>query len=234
MKVRIALLAVLLGCSLETSASDDFPCPDERSRELYARLQELNALHPLSRAVPEYSELIKQASKRQMDNFIFHAACYELAYRTFRTKCTDYGYECLSPASGFLDWPAQMSDWIPELKKNVAALESCPDAAIHRDPKLPIVRFHPDIPREVIDEKITGWVFLTLDLDASGKVANAQVTSSTSSKLEAPALEAARKFRYQNKRKWPIKGVSATVPINYLTLAEAAGCSMSYELRVLR
>lgn len=225
MKVRIALLTFLLGCCVEASASN-FPCPDEQSRELYSRLQELNALHPLSRAVPGYSELIKQASKRQMDDFIFHAACFRLADRTFRTNCTDYGYECPSPASDFLEWPAQMSDWIPELKANVVALESCPDAAIHRDPKLHIVRFRPDIPREVIEEKITGWVFLTLDFDAFGEVANARVTSSTSSKLEAPALEAARRFRYQNKGKWPIKGVSATAPFDYRSLAEAADCSM--------
>ena len=96
-----------------------------------------------------------------------------------------------------------------------------------------IVRAVPAIPREVIDEKITGWVVLALDVDEFGNVANAQVTSSTSSQIEASAMEAARKFRYQKElvgnRYVAVKGVSATVHFHYWLLAEAAGCSISYE-----
>lgn len=232
MKVQFSLLSLLLVCGLVATASD-FPCPDEQSRKMYARIQELNALHPLSRAEHGYSELIEQASKRQMDDVIFHRACSWLASRTFRTDCSDYGYECPSAGALIMEWPAQINDWIPELKTNVPALESCPDAYIRRDPKLPIMRAVPAIPREIIDGKITGWVVLALDVDEFGKVANAKVTSSTSSQLEAPAMEAARKFRYREElvgnRYVAVKGVSATVHFHYWSLAEAAGCSINYE-----
>ena len=232
MKARFTLLSLLLASGLEASASD-FPCPDDLSLELYAKLQELNTLHPLSRAEPGYSNLIEQASKRSMDDLTLRSACFWLASRTFRTNCSDYGYECPGPGSNPIKWPAQINDWIPELRTNVPALELCPDAYIRTDPKLPIVRAAPAIPREVIDKKITGWVVMALDVGELGKVANAEVTSSTSSQLEAPALEAARKFRYQKElvgnRFVAVKDVSAIVYFFYWSLAEAAGCSISYE-----
>ncbi len=132
-----------------------------------------------------------------------------------------------------MEWPAQINDWIPELKANVPILESCPDAYIQTDAKLPIVRVAPVVPREVIDKRITGWVVMTLDVDEFGKVADAQVTSSTSSLLETPALEAGRRFRYQKEpvgdRFVAVKDVSATVHFHFWSLAEAAGCSLSYE-----
>lgn len=232
MKVQFTLLLLLLASSLETSASD-FPCPDEQSLAMYARLQELNGLHPLSRAEPGYSELIELASKRPMDDLILHRACSWLASRTFRTNCSDYGYECPSAGALLMEWPAQINDWIPELRANVPALASCPDAYIRQDPKLPIRRSKPVITSEIIDAKITGWVVLSLDVDEYGKVANAKVTSSTSAQLESPALEAARKFWFQKElagnRFVPVKDVSAAVYIHYWSVAEAAGCSISYE-----
>ena len=232
MKVQITLQSLLLACGLEASASD-FPCPDEHSHELYARLQELNTVHPLSRAEHGYSELIEQASKRPMDDLILHSACSWLASRTFRTNCSDFGYECPTAGALIMEWPAQINDWIPELKANIPALASCPDTYIRKDPKLPVERVRPAVPHEVIYKRITGWVILALDLDEYGKVANARVTSSTSSQLEPPALEAARRFRYQEKllgnRFVAVKDVSATVHFHYWSLAEAAGCSISYE-----
>ena len=151
----------------------------------------------------------------------------------FRTNCSDYGYECPHPGADLKEWPAEINDWIPELRANVSALESCPDAYIRLDPKLPILRAAPNFPPKVVDEKITGWVVLALDVDEFGKVTNAQVASSTSSQLEAPALEAARKFRYQaelvGNRYVAVKGVSAIVYFDYWSLAEAAGCSIVYE-----
>ena len=161
MKIQFTLLSLLLAHGLEASASD-FPCPDEQSRELYAKLQELNTLHPLSRAELGYSELIEQTSKRPMDDLTLHGACSWLASRTFRTNCSDYGYECPSAGALIMEWPAQINDWIPELKANVPALASCPDAYIRKNPKLPVVRVKPAVPREVVDKKITGWVMLAL------------------------------------------------------------------------
>ena len=168
-----------------------------------------------------------------MDDLPLRAACTNLASRTFRTRCTDYGYECPVPGDDPLEWPAKISNWVAELRQNVAALESCPDAYIWTDPKLPIVRTIPTIPPEVIDEKVTGWVILALDVDEYGEVSNAQVTSSTSSILETPALEAARRFRYQKvlegNRYVAVKDVSATIHFDYWLVAEAAGCSITYE-----
>ena len=223
---------MLLASSLEISASD-FPCPDERSREMYARLQELDGLHPLRRAEHGYSELIEQASKRPMDDLVLHRACFALASRTFRTNCSDYGYECPSPGALIMEWPAQINDWIPELRANVPALASCPDAYIREDLKLPVLRANPVVTSEIINGKITGWVMLALYVDEHGRVASAQITSSTSAQLEPPALDAARKFRYQKElvgnRFLPAKDVSATVYFHYWSVAKAAGCSISYE-----
>lgn len=232
MKVQLTLLSMLLASSLVSSASD-FPCPDERSREMHARLQELDALHPLSRAALGYSELIGQASERPMDDFILRGACFSLAGRTFRMNCSDYGYECPSPGVLIMEWPAQINDWISELRANVPALASCPDAYLRVDPKLPVLRARPVVTSEIINGKITGWVMLALDVDEYGTVANATVTSTTSAQLEPPALAAARKFRYQKElvgnRFVPANDVSATVFFDYWSLAEAAGCSISDE-----
>ncbi|MEX2257953.1 MAG: TonB family protein [Woeseia sp.] len=84
-----------------------------------------------------------------------------------------------------------------------------------------------------MDELITGWVVLALHIDEFGRVDNARVTSSTSSRLEESALEAARRFRYQRElsdnRFVAVMDVSATVFFHYWSLAEAAGCSTNYE-----
>ena len=231
-KSVIALLPLLFVFWLEAVAGK-FPCPDEQSRELLYKVQELNSVHPLSDAESGYARVIEQASRRAMDDLPLRTACWNLASRTFRTNCSDYGYKCPHPGSDLMEWPAQINDSIPELRANVPALESCPDAYIRTDPKLPIVRYAPVISDEVIDEKITGWVLLTLDVDEFGKVANAHVASSTSSRLEAPAIEATRKFRYQKElvgnRYVPVTGVAATVYFSYWLLAEAAGCSINDE-----
>jgi protein TonB len=88
---------------------------------------------------------------------------------------------------------------------------------------LPVVRAVPVIPRDIVDEKVTGWVVLGLDIDEFGRVENAQVASSTASRLEEPAIAAARRFRYQralqNSRSVAMKDVSATV--FYWQLAES-------------
>lgn len=168
-----------------------------------------------------------------MDDRILNLACSWLASRTFRTNCSDYGYKCPSAGAFITEWPAQINDWIPELIANVPALLSCPDTYIRDDPILPIVRVSPAIPRDVISEQITGWVMLSLDLDKSGEVARARITSSTSPRLEGPALEAARKFRYrkklENNRFVEVKSVTATIHFDYWDLAKAAGCSMHDE-----
>ena len=232
MKPVIAFLPLLLVCWLEAVAGD-FSCPDEQSRQLLAKARELDKVHPLSKAESGYARVIEQASRRAMDDLPLRSACRSLAIRTFRTNCAAYGYECPSPGALLMEWPAQINDWIPELKANAPALGSCPDAYIRTDPKLPVLRTKPAVPREVIDEEITGWAMLALDVDEYGKVVNAQVTSSTSSQLEAPALEAAHRFRYQKElvgnRFVAVQGVSATIHFSYWLLAEAAGCSISGE-----
>jgi len=95
------------------------------------------------------------------------------------------------------------------------------------------VRVGPALPLDILEEQITGWVFLKLDIDEFGKVANAVVTASSSSRLNELALSAVRKFRYRRElvenRFMPMKDVSATVFFHYWQLAEAAGCSTNYE-----
>lgn len=232
MKSLFALSPLLLACWLDAVASD-FLCPDEQSRELLAKVRELNNIHPLSRAASEYARVIEQAGRRAMDDLPLRSACVNLAGRTFRTNCSDYGYECPHPGDDLMEWPAEIYEWVPVLKANVPALASCPDAFIRTDPRLPIVRAAPVIPPDVVEELITGWVVLELDIDEFGRVANARVASSTSSRLEQSALEAARRFRYQREladnRFVAVKDVSAIVFFDYWSLAEAAGCSTSYE-----
>jgi len=82
LKVIFALLSLLSAYWLEASASD-FPCPDELSRELYGKAQELNRLHPLSQAESGYVDLIELASDRPMDDLALRLACAGLARRTF-------------------------------------------------------------------------------------------------------------------------------------------------------
>ena len=95
------------------------------------------------------------------------------------------------------------------------------------------MRATPVISREIIDEKVTGWVVLMLDVNENGGVSNARITSSTSSLLESPAVEAARRFRYQKElvddQFVPANDVSAIVYFSYWSLAEAAGCSINNE-----
>lgn len=232
MKLIFALFSLFLAYWLEASAND-FPCPDELSRELFSSVRELNAVHPLSQAESGYARVIEQASSRPMDDLALRRACASLARRIFRTNCSDYGYECPDSGSDLFKWPAQINDWIPTLKANVSALRSCPEVYIREDPKLPIVRAAPNLPRDIVDEQIIGWVTFRLDIDEFGKVANAGVASSTSSRLERSALKAVRKFRYRQElvesRFVPMKDVSATVYFHYWHIAEAAGCSINYE-----
>lgn len=168
-----------------------------------------------------------------MDDLAHRLACASLARRIFRTNCMGYGYACPRPGDDVWKWPADINESIPALQANVPALRSCPEAYIREDSKLPIARAVPVLPSDVVDDKITGWVALRLDIDEFGKVANARVALSTSSRLEEPALEAVRRFRYQpelrNGRYVTLEDVSAVVYFHYWLLAEATGCSISYE-----
>lgn len=237
MNLRVALFTLFLAHCLETPASD-FPCPDELSRELYSKIKELNEVHPLLQAESGYARVIKQASARSMDDLALRLACASLARRTFRTNCSLYGYECPHPGDDLSEWPARINDWIPELKANVSALRSCPDAYVREDSKLPVVRATPVLADDIVDEQITGWVTLKLDIDEFGKVGNVRVESSTSTRLEESALEAARKFRYQRKlvdsRFVAVRGVSTVVFFHYWDLANVAGCYGSDNLTIQR
>jgi TonB family protein len=213
-------LFLWIGAAAEES---NFVCPDQHSIELLNSAQN-------SQSDSGYEMVIEQAVKRSMDDVALRIACASLARRTFRRNCSDYGYECPHPGSNPMEWPAQINDWVPQLKANVQALKHCPDGYIRGDPKLPIIRFVPVIPRDVVENKITGWVAVRLDIDDSGSVTDAIVESSSSSQLEESALEAARRFRYQPDLKDGIRvastNVLSTVRFTYLDLARAAGCSI--------
>src|SRR5690606_28443945 len=120
-----------------------FPCPDEQSQTLLQRVHELQLVYPFDQADGAHETVIEQASKRPMDNLALHLACQDLASKTFRSSCSDYGYECPDLATLIMKWPADINDWISALKANVPALRSCPDAYIAADSRLPIVRFDP-------------------------------------------------------------------------------------------
>lgn len=145
MKSIFALSPLLLACSI-VAVADDFPCPDKQSQELLTKVRELNNIHPLGRAEPGYARVIERASRRAMDDLPLRSACMNLASRTFRTNCADYGYECPHPGDDLMEWPAEINEWIPALKQNVPPLRSCPDSFISTDPKLPIVRFAQSFP----------------------------------------------------------------------------------------
>ena len=185
-------------------------------------------MYPFNQAEGAYATVIEEASKRPMDDLALHLACQDLASKTFRSSCSDYGYECPDLATLIMKWPADINDWISAIKANVPALRSCPDAYIAADPRLPIVRFDPVLHSDIVDDQLTGWVVVRVNIDESGKVTDAQVESSTSSRLEDSALEAARRFRYQPElrdgKSAASMDVRATIYFHYWDLAEAAGC----------
>lgn len=220
-------LSFLVAAGLDASEST-FPCPDEQSQELLQRVHELQQVYPFDQADSGYAMVIERASKRPMDDLAFHLACKALASKTFRSRCSDYGYECPHPGDDIMDWPADINDWISALKANAPALRSCPDAYIAADPRLPIVRFDPVLHSDIVDDKLTGWVMVRVNIDEFGNVTGAHVESSTSSRLEDSALEAARRFRYQpelrDSKFVASMNVRATIYFHYWHLAEAAGC----------
>lgn len=132
-----------LGAATLEASDNAFPCPDEQSRKLLQRLQELRQVYPFDQADDGYALIIERAKGRPMDDLALHGACNSLAQKTFRTKCSDYGYECPHPGDDIMEWPADINEWVSELKINVPALRSCPDAYIATDRKLPTVRFAP-------------------------------------------------------------------------------------------
>lgn len=210
------------------ASTNGFACPDDYFRELYHELQALNSIRQLRTVETRYYELIARASKRPMDDITLFGACGQLAERTFKTHCSDYGYECPDTNAFNVRWPAQKSDWIPKLRENVPVLELCPDAYLPISPKLPIVGAEPKVTQEMIDEAITGWVVLELNVDEQGSVVDAVVTSSSSTKLVQSALEASRKFRFDRDGRANPYTSAERIPIairfTYAALAEAAGC----------
>jgi TonB family protein len=221
-------LSLLLASVLDASEST-FPCPDEQSQELLQRVHELQ-VYPYDQADSGYAMVIERARKRPMDDLALHLACKALANKTFRSRCSDYGYECPHPGDDIVEWPADIDDWISALKANVPALRSCPDAYIAAGPRLPIVRFDPVLHSDIVDDKLTGWVMVKVNIDESGNVTDARVESSTSSRLEDSALEAARRFRYQpelrDSKFVASMNVRATIYFHYWHLAKVAGCPM--------
>jgi TonB family protein len=83
-----------------------------------------------------------------------------------------------------------------------------------------------------VDDQVTGWVIVRVNIDESGNVTSARVESSTSPRLEDSALEAARRFRYQpelrDSKFVASMNVRATIHFQYWHLAEAAGCPMGH------
>ena len=232
--MRSIFLLFFLYLTIGIEASElNFTCPDEQAHKLFERVQELAKVSPLDQAESGYAIVIQQAGRRSMDDLSLRLACKALATKTLRSKCSDYGYECPHPGSDLMEWPAQINHWIPTLKANVPALRSCPDAYIHEDPKLPIVRAIPVLSADIVNGRITGWVTLRVDIDETGNVTDARVDSSTSPRLHESALEAVRRFRYQatlrDSKYVASSNVSATVYFHYWHLAEAAGCLVGHE-----
>jgi TonB family protein len=81
---------------------------------------------------------------------------------------------------------------------------------------------------DFVDDTLTGWVRVRVNIDESGRVTDAQIESSTSPRLEESALQAARRFRYQpemeNGKVVAAVNVRATLYFHYSDLAAAAGC----------
>lgn len=230
-RIMFAFLPLSLLVDPRLQASDStFPCPDEQSRELMQHLEELQRVYPFDQAQADgYARIIELASGRSMDDLALHGACNALAWKTFRTECSDYGYECPHPGDDIMEWPADINEWVSELKVNVPALKTCPDAYIAKDRKLPTLRFTPAVHSDFVHDRLTGWVRVRVDIDESGRVTGARIESSTSPRLEESALKAVRRFRYQpvveNNRIVAAVNVPATIHFHYWDLAAAAGCS---------
>jgi TonB family protein len=89
----------------------------------------------------------------------------------------------------------------------------------------------PVLSPEVLAQKLTGWVELTVDIDAEGKVEEVILVDSSSNLLESSAIDAAWRFRYRPKRDenyLPIaeSGVKLTISFDYSLLARSSGCGL--------
>lgn len=189
-RIMLAFLpfSLLVAPGLEASEST-FPCPDEQSRELMQRLEELKRVYPFDQAQADgYARIIELASGRSMDDLALHGACNALVRRIFQTECSDYGYECPHPGDDIIEWPADISRWVSTLKANVPALKACPDAYIATDRILPSVRVAPAVHSDFVHDRLTGWARVKVDIDESGRVTRARVESSTSPRLEKSAF----------------------------------------------
>ena len=226
---RFAIALVACATQMVAHAEVNFECPDTAAEEL-SRVARLNGPQiAYGTATGRYNYVIENAT-RQMDGHALEIACYRLADYYFRTNCSDYGYECPRSGAERMGWPSSMNNWIDKLKSQYPILRQCPEKSIYRDDKLPTVRVLPIPSPEVLARKITGWVELSVDIDAEGNVEKVILVDSTSNLLEASAVDAARHFKYQPKLDEnfsPIAevGVKLTITTGYSDLARHSGCS---------
>ncbi len=223
-------IALIAGATLSAAqAENDFECPDSAAEEL-TRVARLYGPHiSYGKTSARYKYVIENAS-RPMDDVALGIACYGLANHYFRTNCSDYGYECPHPGTDLMEWPASMNRWIEKLKSQYPTLRQCPERSIYRDDKLPIVGVLPVASPEVLAQTLTGWVELKVDIDAAGKVENVILVDSSSNLLEAPAIDAARRFKYrpkldENYLPTAESGVKLTIRTDYSVLAKSSGCA---------
>ncbi len=222
---------ILVACTMLTAAraENDFECPDSAADEL-TRVARLSGPHiSYGTTTDRYRYVIENAS-RPMDHVALGIACYRLANHYFRTNCSDYGYECPHPGTDLLEWPASMSNWIVKLKSQYEILRQCPEKSIYRDDKLPIISVLPIPSKEVLAQRVTGWVELEVDIDAEGNVEKVFVVNSTSNLLDASAVDAARRFKYlpkldENYLRTAESGVKLSISTDYSVLARFSGCT---------
>ena len=227
-RYRFAIALVACATLSAAQAEIDFECPDSAAEEL-TRVARLYGPHiSYGTTTNRYRYVIENAS-RPMDDDALGIACYRLANHYFRTNCSDYGYECPHPGTDLMEWPASMNSWIDKLKSQYPILSQCPEKSIVRDDRLPFIAVSPIPSAEVLDQKLTGWVELEVDIDAEGKVEKVVLVDSTSSLLEVSAIDAARRFEYlpkldENYLRTAESGVKLTIKINYSVLAKSSGC----------
>jgi TonB family protein len=227
-RYRFAIAFVVYITAMTAQAQSDFDCPDSAAKEL-VRIAMLIGPHiSYGTTTGRYKYVIEKAT-RPMDDVALGSACYRLADHYFRTNCPDYGYECPPAHNELREWPASMNDWIDKLKSQYPVLRQCPEKSIYRDDKLPVLRVWPIPSPDVLARKITGWVELEVDIDAEGRVKKVTLINSSSNLLDASAIEAARRFRYQptldeTYLRVAESGVKLTINTNYSVLARFSGC----------
>lgn len=211
---------VILGIILAAEAAGDMACPDTRAMELYHEAAALDATSD------DLAAIVREAS-RPMDEPALFRACQRLL------RALPDHQQQMARRQGDLRSlpPGKASEEDIETESRIReTLAACPPHALQQFRPLPVMRFDPELPSDVVERGISGWVLVEGMLDTRGAVTAAEVTQSSDPALEAAAIGAFRRFIYHPRgvdQSPDGLRVQSLIYTDYFALARARGCDVA-------